>query len=88
MTTPADPRSDQNARRLQDFYRLRELLRLHGRNGELHIPSLPQPERAEAAFWRRPLTAVPGRTRLRALTAGATAVSALRYAASQARPPA
>ncbi len=48
MTTPADPRSDQNARRLQDLYRLRELLRLHGRNGELHIPSLPQPERAEA----------------------------------------
>jgi hypothetical protein len=48
MTTPADPRKDQIGVRLRDLKRLREMIQLHGRGGELRIADLPAAERAEA----------------------------------------
>jgi len=48
MTAPADPRTDQLEKRLQDFRRLRELLDLYGKDGSLRIADIPGPERAEA----------------------------------------
>jgi len=48
VTTPADPRTDQLAKRLQDFRRLREVLDLYAKDGSLRIADMPEPDRAEA----------------------------------------
>lgn len=48
MTTPANPRTDQLEKRLQDFRRLREFLDLYSKDGTLRITGMPEPDRAEA----------------------------------------
>jgi len=48
VTTPASPRTDQLAKRLKDFRRLREFLDLYARDGALRIAEMPEPDRTEA----------------------------------------